>query len=151
MTDLHQRCHPSFILPPFCPVTRLDYLSLIGGQPAVLGPCLWLPDDTQQLTTDLGSFSSGGGVSTSDRDIADCCIRNLYRKIDIQGGNRGLKRFFFNTGLHVLFKPMVALKSTGWCVQGCWLTIYSIETSFFLAMVYPAAEWAAGSADVFCH
>jgi hypothetical protein len=34
--------------------------------------------------------------------------------------------FFQCTGPHVLLKLIVDLKSIGWCVLGCWLTIYSI-------------------------
>ncbi len=33
--------------------------------------------------------------------------------------------------LHVLFKLMVAVKSTGWCVLGGWLTIFSIQLHCF--------------------
>ncbi len=29
---------------------------------------------------------------------------------------------------------MLGLKSTGWCVRGCWLTICAVQTSFFLAV-----------------
>ncbi len=45
--------------------------------------------------------------------------------------------FFQCKGSHVFLKLLLGLKSTGWCVLGCWQTIYSVQTSFFLAV----AEW----------
>jgi hypothetical protein len=59
--------------------------------------------------------------------------------VSIHGGavNNRLKWFFFQCiGPHVLLKLILGLKNIGWCVVGCWLTIYSIQTSFFLAAAY---------------
>jgi hypothetical protein len=50
---------------------------------------------------------------------------------NLQGGavNRGLNWFFFHCmGLHVSFKLMLGLKSTGWCGLDPWLNIYLILT-----------------------
>jgi hypothetical protein len=49
---------------------------------------------------------------------------------------------FFNVlyiGSHVSLKLLLDLKTTGLCVPGCWLTIYSAQTSSILM----AAESAA--------
>ncbi len=44
------------------------------------------------------------------------------------------KVFFQCIGLYVLLKLMLGLKRTSWCGLDPWLTIYSILTSYFLAM-----------------
>ncbi len=56
------------------------------------------------------------------------------------GGPLGTKMVFSMYGSHVsrlLETSFLYLKSTGLCVLGFWLTIYSVRTSFFLV----AAEW----------
>ncbi len=45
--------------------------------------------------------------------------------------------FFLCRSSQVSLKLLWRLKSTGWCVLGCWLTNYSVQTSFFLV----AASW----------
>jgi hypothetical protein len=54
--------------------------------------------------------------------------------------------FFHFKGSHVLLKLLLGLKSSGWCVLGCWLTIYSVQTLFFSAM----AEWQWQNEWHFC-
>ncbi len=41
---------------------------------------------------------------------------------------------FHCIGLHVSLKLMLGLKSTGCCVLGCWITIYSMKAIFFTTM-----------------
>jgi hypothetical protein len=62
-------------------------------------------------------------------DFKICELQNIT--LHVQGGavNRGLQ----SISSSVLLKFILGLKINGKCMVGCWLTIYSVLTLFFLA------------------
>jgi hypothetical protein len=82
-----------------------------------------------------GIFQSGG------------CNKYIIQH-STQGGaiNRLLKCFFSMYKTSSLIKAYGRLKSTGWCVLGCWLCIYSMNASFF---AISASGWLQNEWQVF--
>jgi hypothetical protein len=95
-----------------------------GPQHSVLKKTAFSPSSFLSRQVQHLSITMGSGDSV--QPVLYC--KYAYSMYCIQGGaiNRRLKCFFLCIGLHILLKLRVALKSTGWCVVGCWLTIYSI-------------------------
>jgi hypothetical protein len=73
------------------------------------------------------------GAAWASLYIRVLCIY-IYIYIYTGWGGQSWTIFFFQSiGSHVLLKFILGLKSNGKVVLGCWLTIYSVLTLFFLA------------------
>ncbi len=88
-------------------------------------------------------FFKNGVISIMEIMPADCLlghkiggnIRILTSYLYGWGGQSWTKMFCLQCiGPHVFLKLLLGLKSTCWCVFACWLTIYSVQTSFFLGV-----------------
>ncbi len=89
-------------------------------------------------------------------EAAPCAFKNFYINYEMcllystgWAISCGLNCFYFYLGFDPLLKLMAALGSTGWCVLGCWVSIYSRKVLFCHDGLQVAGEWAAGHAAVF--